>query len=448
MEKRHLNRRIEQMEAEGTVVPHERERRRRHHRRGVARASSTRSCSPAARPTGATCRSPGRELNGHLPGDGVPAAVEPRAGRRPRRVAHHVGGQARRDHRRRRHRRRLPRHRAPPGRGVDPPVRDHAAARRTSDPSANPWPTWPLIMRTSSAHEEGGERVFSVNTEKFVGDEDGNVRALVAHEVEFVDGKFVKIEGSDFELPAERVYLAMGFLGPEPGGLLEEPRRRARRAVEREAQRRRGCRRSTASSSPATWAAARADRVGHRRRPQLRGRRRPVAHGRHGAAGAAAPDRPPPDVVEWSSRRTGSRRARRVGALRRSGRHPDGRHRHRRDGELPAIGRQREHARRVRRQPRGRSHGRRVTASVGSTPRRRSRRGRVRPEHDEPALRVHARRRPHAVAPATRSSARVSTTTPTSRRGCWPRATPEPASCSPTSTRTPVACRSTRLRRC
>ncbi len=89
-------------------------------------------------------------------------------------------------------------------------------------PSANPWPTWPMIMRTSSAHEEGGERVFSVNTERFVGDEDGNVRALVAHEVEFVDGKFEKIEGSDFELPAERVYLAMGFLGPEHGGLLED----------------------------------------------------------------------------------------------------------------------------------------------------------------------------------------------------------------------------------
>ena len=89
-------------------------------------------------------------------------------------------------------------------------------------PSANPWPTWPMIMRTSSAHEEGGERVFSVNTEKFVGDDDGWVRALVAHEVEFVDGRFVKVEGSDFELPAERVYLAMGFLGPEPAGLLTE----------------------------------------------------------------------------------------------------------------------------------------------------------------------------------------------------------------------------------
>jgi glutamate synthase (NADPH/NADH) small chain len=88
-------------------------------------------------------------------------------------------------------------------------------------PSANPWPTWPMVLRTSSAHEEGGERVFSVNTECFLGDQDGNVRALRAHEVEMRDGRFEKIEGSDFELPAERVYLAMGFLGPEPGGLLE-----------------------------------------------------------------------------------------------------------------------------------------------------------------------------------------------------------------------------------
>ncbi|MBA2609943.1 MAG: glutamate synthase subunit beta [Actinobacteria bacterium] len=88
-------------------------------------------------------------------------------------------------------------------------------------PSANPWPTWPMVMRVSSAHEEGGERVFSVNTECFLGDETGKVRALRAHEVEMKDGRFEKIEGSDFELPAERVYLAMGFLGPEAGGLLE-----------------------------------------------------------------------------------------------------------------------------------------------------------------------------------------------------------------------------------
>ena len=89
-------------------------------------------------------------------------------------------------------------------------------------PSANPWPTYPFVYRVSSAHEEGGERVFSVNTECFLGDDDGNVRALRAHEVEMRDGKFEKVEGSDFELPAERVYLAMGFLGPQHDGLLDD----------------------------------------------------------------------------------------------------------------------------------------------------------------------------------------------------------------------------------
>jgi glutamate synthase (NADPH/NADH) small chain len=86
----------------------------------------------------------------------------------------------------------------------------------------NPWPTWSNIFRVSSAHEEGGERVYSVNTECFVADGDGNVRALRAHEVEMVDGRFEKIEGSDFELPCELVLLAMGFVGPEREGLLED----------------------------------------------------------------------------------------------------------------------------------------------------------------------------------------------------------------------------------
>jgi glutamate synthase (NADPH) small chain len=89
-------------------------------------------------------------------------------------------------------------------------------------PAAAPWPTYPMVWRVSSAHEEGGERVFSVNTECFLGDDDGNVRALRAHEVEMIDGKFEKVEGSDFELPAERVYLAMGFLGPQHNGLLDD----------------------------------------------------------------------------------------------------------------------------------------------------------------------------------------------------------------------------------
>jgi glutamate synthase (NADPH/NADH) small chain len=85
----------------------------------------------------------------------------------------------------------------------------------------NPWPTWSNVFRVSSAHEEGGERVYSVNTECFLADDDGNVRALRAHEVEMVDGRFERIEGTDFELPCELVLLAMGFLGPE-GDVLDQ----------------------------------------------------------------------------------------------------------------------------------------------------------------------------------------------------------------------------------
>jgi glutamate synthase (NADPH/NADH) small chain len=85
----------------------------------------------------------------------------------------------------------------------------------------NPWPTWPNVFRVSSAHEEGGERVYSVNTECFLGDDDGRVRALRAHQVEMVDGRFQKIEGTEFELPCELVLLAMGFVGPERAGLLD-----------------------------------------------------------------------------------------------------------------------------------------------------------------------------------------------------------------------------------
>ncbi|MEA3019580.1 MAG: glutamate synthase small chain [Actinomycetota bacterium] len=87
---------------------------------------------------------------------------------------------------------------------------------------STPWPMWPLVYRTSSAHEEGGERVFSVNTECFLGDDDGHVRALRAHEVTMVEGRFEKVEGTDFELPCELVLLAMGFVGPEKHALFDQ----------------------------------------------------------------------------------------------------------------------------------------------------------------------------------------------------------------------------------
>jgi len=90
----------------------------------------------------------------------------------------------------------------------------------------NPWPTWPLILRVSSAHEEGGERLYAVTPTELVDDGTGAVRALRGHEVRdtVVEGRraFVPLEGSEFELPCDLVLLAMGFLGPERGGPVGE----------------------------------------------------------------------------------------------------------------------------------------------------------------------------------------------------------------------------------
>jgi glutamate synthase (NADPH/NADH) small chain len=83
-----------------------------------------------------------------------------------------------------------------------------------------PWPRWPLILRTSGAHEEGGERRFSVMTTELVG-ENGVVKALRGHEVG-PPPSFDRIEGTDFEIPADLVLLAMGFLHPQHEGIVEQ----------------------------------------------------------------------------------------------------------------------------------------------------------------------------------------------------------------------------------
>ncbi|MGW4395889.1 glutamate synthase subunit beta [Amycolatopsis nivea] len=87
---------------------------------------------------------------------------------------------------------------------------------------AHPWPTYPMIYRVTSAHEEGGERLYSVNTQEFLADENGRVRALKLVEVRNEGGKFVPVEGTETELPAQLVLLAMGFLGPQREGLLTD----------------------------------------------------------------------------------------------------------------------------------------------------------------------------------------------------------------------------------
>jgi glutamate synthase (NADPH/NADH) small chain len=83
-----------------------------------------------------------------------------------------------------------------------------------------PWPMWPLMMRTSSSHEEGGARDFSVSTEKLTGN--GKVEQLHGVRVEFRGGKFERIAGSEFALEADLVLLAMGFVHPEREGVVEQ----------------------------------------------------------------------------------------------------------------------------------------------------------------------------------------------------------------------------------
>ncbi|WP_322612259.1 glutamate synthase subunit beta [Dermacoccus abyssi] len=89
-------------------------------------------------------------------------------------------------------------------------------------PANQPWPTYPMIFRVASAHEEGGERVYSASTKEIMGDADGNVTGLKIVEVTFENGKFNEVEGSERVIPAQLVLLAMGFLGPQGEGLLEQ----------------------------------------------------------------------------------------------------------------------------------------------------------------------------------------------------------------------------------
>ncbi|MGH6655179.1 MAG: glutamate synthase subunit beta [Actinocrinis sp.] len=219
MEKRHLNRRIEQMRAEGTKF-----------RTGVAigqdiLASALRDRYDAiVLAVGATKARdlpvPGRELAGvhqameFLPlankvveGDYVTAPISARG----KHVVIIGGGDTGAD-------------------CLGTSTRQGAASvtqleimPRPADerPDGQPWPTYPMIYRVSSAHEElgsladGGERVYAVNTTEFVGDENGAVRALRLSEVVFENGRFNPVPGTEREIPAQLVLLAMGFTGPE-----------------------------------------------------------------------------------------------------------------------------------------------------------------------------------------------------------------------------------------
>ena len=83
------------------------------------------------------------------------------------------------------------------------------------------WPNWPIKLRTSSSHEEGCDRDWAIATKEFVG-KNGKVEKLKAVRVEWKEGKMQEVPGSEFEMKADLVLLAMGFMGPEQNGLLEQ----------------------------------------------------------------------------------------------------------------------------------------------------------------------------------------------------------------------------------
>ncbi|MBM4635076.1 glutamate synthase small subunit [Rhodococcus hoagii] len=219
MEKRHIDRRLAQMEAEGTVF-----------RTGVnvgvdITAEQLREQFDAVVLAGGATEArdlpiPGRELDGiHQAMEFLPIAnrvqlgdlAEPTITAKGKKVVIIGGGDTGADCLGTSHRQ-----------GAESVHQFEIMPRPPAERAGStPWPTYPLMYRVSSAHEEGGERVFSVNTEEFVG-RDGKVTALKAHEVEMVNGRFQKVEGSDFELEADIVFLAMGFVGPEKPGLLTD----------------------------------------------------------------------------------------------------------------------------------------------------------------------------------------------------------------------------------
>ena len=157
-----------------------------------------------------------------------------------------------------------------------------------------PWPTYPMIYRVASAHEEGGDRRYAVNTVEFTGDADGNVATQKLVEVtRDENGRFVPVEGTEHEIPAQLVLLAMGFVGPEKGPLIEglgvelDPRGNVARDAELHDQRPRGV------LGRRHGPRAVADRVGDLRGPR-RGRRGGRVPDRpHGAAPPDRPDGPP-----------------------------------------------------------------------------------------------------------------------------------------------------------
>lgn len=89
-------------------------------------------------------------------------------------------------------------------------------------PETQPWPMSPTLFEVSSAHEEGGERVYLASTVEFLSNEAGEVRAIRVAETEYLDGRRVPKSGTEREIPADLVLLALGFTGPEPSSIDEQ----------------------------------------------------------------------------------------------------------------------------------------------------------------------------------------------------------------------------------
>ncbi|MGD9645311.1 MAG: glutamate synthase subunit beta [Pirellulales bacterium] len=97
--------------------------------------------------------------------------------------------------------------------------------RRAERPANTPWPLWPIILRTSTSHEEGCDRHWSILTKEFTGDSSGRVQGLRTVEIEWIGSgnpPFKEIAGTEREWPCQLVLLAMGFLGPERNGAIEQ----------------------------------------------------------------------------------------------------------------------------------------------------------------------------------------------------------------------------------
>lgn len=221
MEKRHINRRIEQMRAEGTKFRTEVEigrdidaakLRGRYDAVVVAAGATTSRDLPV----------PGRELRGiHFAMEYLPVSNKVREGdfvtppitAEGKHVVVIGGGDTGADCVGTAHRQ-----------GAASVTQLEIMPRPGTDRAPHqPWPTFPMLYKVTSAHEEGGERVYSVSTTRFEGDEDGNVQWLHLTEVEFTDGKLSPKPGTERRIPAQLVTLAMGFTGTDvENGLVEQ----------------------------------------------------------------------------------------------------------------------------------------------------------------------------------------------------------------------------------